>query len=65
MEAYFIISELRTLTCTIGSSRGAYISSTILYACSSSAPITILSALKVSLTAVPCERNSGFETTKK
>ena len=63
LEAYFIISALLLFTDTIGKLNGLYISINIFSACLLSVPIIILLASNVSLTAVPCARNSGLLAT--
>ena len=65
-DAYFIISAVSTLVNTNGVSfiyKTLYTFFIISFALSSEYPMTTLSGLKQSFTALPSLRNSGFETT--
>lgn len=61
LEAYLIISALFLLETKTGASKSLYTSCINSPAVEDSTPKTTLAGYKVSLTAVPCAKNSGFE----
>ena len=62
LAASLIISAEATSTSTIGASSGSYSAATAAASASVNAPTTTRSGFMKSRTAVPSERNSGFET---
>ena len=63
LDAYLIVSDVVASVTMSGAPVEANSSPTAAAACVSSAPTTIRSGCRLSITAVPSRRNSGFETT--